>query len=84
MQHINKFWIVLQNNFMFRTLLLFPINIGTKQKLMDVDKRIYSICPDVVNRASQMGKAGHYLWLCRETNYWAYWLAALKPEGFPS
>lgn len=68
--------------FLFRTILLFPVCREAKDKLEEYDKKIYSINPEVVKRACAIKNTGRFLDLCRKTNYYGYWLAKLKINGF--
>lgn len=66
-----------------KTILLAPVCKETLQRLKVYETEIGSLSSEIYEIAEKDGKLGLFLWLCRRTNYLAYWLLKLIPGGYP-
>lgn len=66
----------------FHTILLLPVTKEGKSKAKEYDKKIQSISLELSKEITKMkGVWGKHIYLCRKTNYLAYWLVKLIPGG---
>ena len=66
-----------------KAVLLAPASHNTLEKVKNYEREVGSLSSQVYNLAEKYGKLGLFLWLCRRTNYVAYWLLKLIPGGYP-
>lgn len=68
--------------FSFNTLIMHPVSRENLNRLIEFEKEICRLSPDVYNRAREVGRWRKLITLFRITNYYIYWLMRFIPDGF--
>ena len=68
--------------FSFNTLIMYPVSKDNLNRLIEFEKTISRLSPDIYNKAKEVGRWRFFIYLLRKTNYRLYWFMRFVPDGF--